>query len=298
MPKIYKRHCDICGLYYEGVSKKCCSLKCAGILRIGNTSHKVKLSDGTYYPKIPSICECDDITCNRIVYDGNKYIHGHNSIGINSPSYGKEPWCKGLTSETNEIIKLKSEKTSKSLMGIKMTEERRIKHAEERRKHPSMLGKHHKESTKNLQRKAKLGKLNHRYGKPSPDGAGHCKRYYYESEFHGIICFKGSYEYKYALYLDKNNISWLYQPKTFELSECMTYTPDFYLPEQDLYIEIKGFLYPIHKVKIEKFQKEYPDLKLDILYKEDLSKLGIDMKIELDQNLHLKGKQKLQNKSE
>ncbi len=264
------------------------------------------------YPPIFDLCHCKRQSCNETVWGGNEFVWGHHNCcmpqeikdsiseqmsGSGNPMYEVEPWCKGLTNETSEKMRLKSEKTSKSLIGIPMTEERRIKHAEERRLHPSMLGKHHTSETKEKQRLSKIGKKNPRYGKPAPDGAGYCKRYYYESETHGILCFKGSYEYKYVLYCDKNRISWLYQPKTFPLSDEMTYTPDFYLPSQDKYIEIKGYLYLEHKIKIEKFLKEYLDLKLEVLYNKDLEKFGIDIKIKLDQNLHLKGKQKLLKKN-
>ena len=35
MPKIYKRNCDFCGEYYEGIGKGCCSRRCGSILRRG-----------------------------------------------------------------------------------------------------------------------------------------------------------------------------------------------------------------------------------------------------------------------
>jgi len=42
---------------------------------------KAKLSDGSWYPKIFSICQCDDINCRKFVYDGNEFIHGHQNRG-------------------------------------------------------------------------------------------------------------------------------------------------------------------------------------------------------------------------
>lgn len=292
MPKIYKQHCSVCGLYYEGVSKKCCSIKCAGVLRRGHISYnRITLSDGSWYPSIPSICKCS-YHCNEIVYNGKEYIHGHNGRGSDNLMYGKSgelsPSFRIIrTDETRERLRIANTGKIWSDFRKKEWSEKRMGKG-----NPHFGFKDSKE-TKNIKSKQKKGKLNPRYGKPSPDGAGHCKRYYYESETHGIICFKGSYEYKYVLYLDINKISWLYQPKTFPLSDEMTYTPDFYLSSEDKYIETKGYLYPEHKIKIEKFLKEYPNLKLEILYKHDLEKLGIDMKIKLDQNLYLKGKQKL-----
>lgn len=40
--------------------------------------------------------------------------------------------------------------------------------------------------------------------------------------------------------LDEVHISWLYEPRRFKLSWC-TYKPDFYLPEFDIWIEVKGW---------------------------------------------------------
>jgi hypothetical protein len=38
---------------------------------------------------------------------------------------------------------------------------------------------------------------------------------------------------------EANGIAWLYEPRRFKLSWCC-YTPDFYLPEFDIWIEVKG----------------------------------------------------------
>ncbi len=124
--------------------------------------------------------------------------------------------------------------------------------------------------TKEKQRQAKLGSKNNFYGKTPKHG----KRFWYNSPLQGQICFRSSYEYKYALYLDSNNILWYYEPKTFELSDEMTYTPDFFLPQFEKFIEIKGWMRPKAQLKIEKFQQEYP-FELEVLQKKDLQKLGV-----------------------
>lgn len=43
----------------------------------------------------------------------------------------------------------------------------------------------------------------------------------------------------FAKALDDNDIVWQYEPKRFKLSWC-SYTPDFYLPEFDIWVEVKG----------------------------------------------------------
>ena len=82
---------------------------------------------------------------------------------------------------------------------------------------------------------AHIGKLGSMYGKTPSPKTSYGKRMKYKK-----IIFRSSYEYLFAKYLDKNNVKWLYEPKAFDLGNT-TYTPDFYLPEKDLYIEIKGY---------------------------------------------------------
>jgi len=122
----------------------------------------------------------------------------------------------------------------------------------------------------------KKGKDHPLYSK-IPKSCGHYRRYPYLSPFQGLVYLKMSYELEYAIYLDENNISWYYEYKFFPINingRYTTYTPDFFLPETNKFIEVKGYLYPEAKLKIEKFKEIY-NLNLEILYKNDLRKLGI-----------------------
>jgi len=62
--------------------------------------------------------------------------------------------------------------------------------------------------------------------------------------------------------------------KTFDLGNT-TYTPDFYIPEWDCYIEIKGWWRRKAREKIKKFKKSYSKVKIKILMKKDLQELGV-----------------------
>jgi len=88
------------------------------------------------------------------------------------------------------------------------------------------------------------------------------------------IWMRSSWEKLYAEYLDKQKIEWLYESKTFDL-ENSTYTPDFYLIQENKYIEIKGYFTDYAKNKIKVFQNLYPHINFNILMKEDLVKLEI-----------------------
>lgn len=57
--------------------------------------------------------------------------------------------------------------------------------------------------------------------------------------------------------LDRAGIAWQYEPKRFKLSWC-TYTPDFYLPEFDIWVEVKGYPKQTGKWadKVDAFRRE------------------------------------------
>jgi hypothetical protein len=108
------------------------------------------------------------------------------------------------------------------------------------------------------------GKNNPMYGKVTHGKYGTYKNIYMRS----------TWEIKFAKWLDKQNISWKYEPKTFKLG-VTSYTPDFYLPKQRLYIEIKGFWREDAILKVELFYRLYPTIKLNIYEKHDLVQLGV-----------------------
>jgi hypothetical protein len=68
------------------------------------------------------------------------------------------------------------------------------------------------------------------------------------------IWFRSRMEAKFAEWLDSKNIVWFYEPKRFKIS-IGSYLPDFYLPDKDIYIEVKGRHIGLDKV--ECFRKEY-----------------------------------------
>jgi len=113
------------------------------------------------------------------------------------------------------------------------------------------------------------GKNNPNFGKLFKNSGWRGKGEYYKG-----IWLRSSYEVKYAKYLDKNNIKWQYEPKTFDLGNT-TYTPDFHLLEKNTYIEIKGWFTDKAKNKIEIFKALYPNVDLIIFNKEKLKSLCV-----------------------
>jgi len=106
------------------------------------------------------------------------------------------------------------------------------------------------------------------------------KHHWYGKIIHGKwgkykgINMRSSYEIAYAKYLDKNNIKWQYESKTFDLGYA-TYTPDFYLPNQDKYIEIKGYWRDDAKKKFKEFKNKYKEIVIEVLTKNKLEKLEV-----------------------
>lgn len=91
-------------------------------------------------------------------------------------------------------------------------------------------------------------------------------------------------ERTFAQILDYYGISWLYEPRTFPLewdSEGQVkeaFTPDFYLPEQDLYVELTTLRPALirHKNrKIRLLRQLYPDIHIKLFKRSDLRNMMI-----------------------
>jgi len=86
------------------------------------------------------------------------------------------------------------------------------------------------------------------------------------------IYFYSRWETNLARLFNHLGIKWIYQPRTFDLGS-QNYTPDFYLPDYDVYIEVKNFLWKYSKIRDRKFRKLYPDINLILLLKKDYLEL-------------------------
>ena len=89
-------------------------------------------------------------------------------------------------------------------------------------------------------------------------------------------------EFEVARLLDFYGIPWQYEPRSFVLEEDEdgrvreAARPDFYLPEQDLYLELttmKQSLVTRKNRKIRKLRERYPDVRIKLFYKRDFERL-------------------------
>ena len=98
------------------------------------------------------------------------------------------------------------------------------------------------------------------------------------------VVMKDEYaELEYAKVLDWHGIPWQYEPTTFVLARddegrvTEAFTPDFYLPDQDLYLEVtvmKQSLVTRKNRKLRKIRELYPEVKVKLFYERDFERLA------------------------
>jgi hypothetical protein len=98
----------------------------------------------------------------------------------------------------------------------------------------------------------------------------------------GRVPFAHESERRFAALLDANGIEWHYEPRTFVLERYddgavkSAFTPDFYLPAFDTYVEITTLrqkLVTKKNRKIRLFRAAHPDIDLIVLYQRDIAAL-------------------------
>lgn len=95
------------------------------------------------------------------------------------------------------------------------------------------------------------------------------------------VTFANPSEEEFARILDFYNIEWVYEPRSFPLqweNDRVTemFTPDFYLPGLDLYIEIttlKQRLVTRKNRKLRHLKELYPEVKIMLLHKSEYNRL-------------------------
>lgn len=75
--------------------------------------------------------------------------------------------------------------------------------------------------------------------------------------------FRSTWEANYARYLNLCGVRWEYEPRIFDFAQIrrgvVDYTPDFYLPDEDRWVEVKGWFSPRDKTKLRRFARFYPE---------------------------------------
>lgn len=97
-----------------------------------------------------------------------------------------------------------------------------------------------------------------------------------------MVEFAHESEAHFAQLLDGYGIRWDYEPTTFVLDRdddglpLEAFTPDFYLPDFDTYVELttmRQALVTKKNRKARRLAQTHPDVRLKLLYRKDLERL-------------------------
>jgi hypothetical protein len=97
-----------------------------------------------------------------------------------------------------------------------------------------------------------------------------------------IPSFAHPSEMEFARVLDFYRVRWEYEPRSFPIewdesgNVVQEFTPDFYLPELDLYIELttlKQSLITKKNRKVRRLKELYPDVNIKVFYRKDYTRL-------------------------
>jgi hypothetical protein len=112
------------------------------------------------------------------------------------------------------------------------------------------------------------------------------------------VHFAHNSERQFAKLLDFYGIDWEYEPRTFTLERdregnpVQAFTPDFYLPAYDVYIEITTLnqkLVTKKNRKARRLRELHPEIEIKVLYQRDylhlLVKYGLEAPSQLSEQL-------------
>lgn len=96
--------------------------------------------------------------------------------------------------------------------------------------------------------------------------------------------FAHAIELEFARILDYYGVEWQYEPRTFALEwdeegkVSEAFSPDFYLPDEDLYVELTTMrprLITRKNRKLRRLKELYPDVNIKLFKRQDLRDLMI-----------------------
>ena len=163
-------------------------------------------------------------SCEGVKYKKIRGIDHHPNFGYKDGT--RKAWNYNLTKDTDDRVKLNSEKVSKSRIN-----------------NPNISGWQHSEETKDTLSILACTRLkkNSKYSK--------------NIEYKPGIILESSYEVRVAEILDELSIEWIKVRKGFiwnDNGKIRRYIPDFYLPTFDLYLDPKNdYLIIKDRAKIE-----------------------------------------------
>lgn len=165
-------------------------------------------------------------------------------------------WNKGLTKDTDDRVKKAAENYSKKCKSGDIVPWQKGLSKDNN----ESLNKASKKISETVNKKIKEGTWHNSFSKSRTH------------EYKGVKLY-GKWELEYAKWLDKNNVKWSRVEESFVYifeGKEKQYTPDFYLIDEDCYIEIKGYETEKDRAKWSQFP-----LRLKVIKGEELFKLGL-----------------------
>lgn len=83
--------------------------------------------------------------------------------------------------------------------------------------------------------------------------------------YHNGIWLRSSWELLAAEKLDEAGVRWEYEKRRFKIADGRIYIPDFWLPVQEILIEVKGWWTPAAKEKFELFLSQFKSERIFVL---------------------------------
>lgn len=187
-------------------------------------------------------------------------VHGE---GINFKPKSHPPWNKGLTSSSDERVRQRAETLKRSYQSGKVINwcQGKTKETDQR------LNIMAENISNTVFQKIKEGTWHNSFSKS--------RQHLYKGEK-----FDGWWEVYLANWFEMNSIYWIRNKKKFSYffdSKKRNYVPDFYLPDIDCYVEVKGW----KTNKDEAKWTQFPN-RLIILSGSDLQLLGIPISVKKD----------------
>jgi hypothetical protein len=98
----------------------------------------------------------------------------------------------------------------------------------------------------------------------------------------GEVCVRSTWEAAYARDLTARGVRWDYEPRVFPVQYTLdgvvregTYRPDFYLPDTNEWIEVKGRWLIESRAKFDAFRAQYPDETITVVDRDYLTQRGL-----------------------
>lgn len=249
-----------CGKEHDGSygSGRFCSAKCKNAYNLSKASkekqleHLRKLHASRRYKHGTWICPiCNNVFESRRLLKKHEYSE-HPQFYNGQRNGGG--WAKGLTKETDPRIKWGKTLSEKIAKGEIIPTWKGRKHTEEEKRHLSLIQSENAANGKIMGTRKDV------------------KFYSFKNLLNEEFLLRGTWELNVAKHLNELGILWTRNRKIEYLDSKGTihvYNPDFFLPNTNEYIEVKGLFPEGDKIKMDLVTSQHPEKRIYFIYKKN-----------------------------